>query len=113
MSDLFDLFNLLNCACSAMQLYTSMILPMLHKLNASVEMVTTQRANHAREVGNAVAERLDKFDALLCLSGDTTFHEFVCGIGLRRSPEQLAKLCANVSLGIFAGGESRLRTASR
>ncbi|KAG0144957.1 hypothetical protein CROQUDRAFT_707389 [Cronartium quercuum f. sp. fusiforme G11] len=61
--------------------WTNTVLPILQAADASFEVIFTTHRGHGMEIGEQVD--LEKFDVLVCVSGDGIVHEIINGIGRR------------------------------
>ena len=62
----------------AMKIYKEEVGPMLSHTHLDVEMMPTQRAGHATEIGQTL--ELGKYDAVVTASGDGLLHELMNGL---------------------------------
>ncbi|XP_051037046.1 sphingosine kinase 1 isoform X2 [Phodopus roborovskii] len=62
----------------ALQLFRSLVQPLLEEAEVSFKLLLTERQNHAREL--VCAEELNHWDALVVMSGDGLMHEVVNGL---------------------------------
>ncbi|XP_036920873.1 sphingosine kinase 1 isoform X2 [Sturnira hondurensis] len=62
----------------ALQLFRSHVQPLLAQADVSFRLMLTERRNHARELVRA--EELERWDALVVMSGDGVMHEVVNGL---------------------------------
>uniref|UniRef100_A0A8D2DPI5 Sphingosine kinase 1 n=1 Tax=Sciurus vulgaris TaxID=55149 RepID=A0A8D2DPI5_SCIVU len=62
----------------ALQLFQSLVQPLLAQAEVSFMLMLTERRNHARELVRA--EELGRWDALVVMSGDGLMHEVVNGL---------------------------------
>ncbi|XP_076399900.1 sphingosine kinase 1 isoform X1 [Peromyscus maniculatus bairdii] len=62
----------------ALQLFQTLVQPLLKEAEVSFELMLTARQNHAREL--VCAEELGHWDALVVMSGDGLMHEVVNGL---------------------------------
>ncbi|KAJ1130226.1 hypothetical protein NDU88_008582 [Pleurodeles waltl] len=63
---------------AALSLFKEHVLPMLSKAEIGFSLIVTERPNHAREL--AREKNLDRFDALVVMSGDGLMYEVVNGL---------------------------------
>ncbi|XP_069510783.1 sphingosine kinase 1 [Ambystoma mexicanum] len=63
---------------TAYSLFTTHVLPMLSKADIGFNLVVTERPNHARELAHDYA--LERWDALVVVSGDGLMYEVVNGL---------------------------------
>ncbi|OBS73351.1 hypothetical protein A6R68_12028 [Neotoma lepida] len=62
----------------ALQLFQTLVRPLLEEAQVSFKLMLTERQNHAREL--VCAEELGHWDALVVMSGDGLMHEVVNGL---------------------------------
>ncbi|KAM5272743.1 sphingosine kinase 1 [Ctenodactylus gundi] len=62
----------------ALQQFQTLVRPLLTEAQISFKLMVTERQNHAREL--VKAEELDRWDALVIMSGDGLIHEVVNGL---------------------------------
>merc|ERR1711971_1230194 len=82
----------------ALNVFNSQVLPILNESGIAYEMELTNRANHGREL--VATSKLDRWRAIVTISGDGLFHEVLNGIFERDDWLEACKL----PLGVIPGG---------
>merc|ERR1711953_35725 len=82
----------------ALNVFNSQVLPILNESGIPFEMELTNRANHGREL--VATSNLDRWRAIVTISGDGLFHEVLNGIFERDDWMEACKL----PLGVIPGG---------
>lgn len=61
-----------------LKIYKDQVKPLLDIANISVNLIITQRPNHARNV--LLEDNLAIYDGIVCIGGDGTFAEVGCSL---------------------------------
>ncbi|XP_078510720.1 sphingosine kinase 1 [Lissotriton helveticus] len=91
---------------TALSLFKEHVLPILSKADIGFNLIVTERPNHAREL--AREKNLDRFDALVVMSGDGLMYEVVNG--LMERPDW--SVAIKKPLGILPAGSGNALAAS-
>lgn len=75
----------------ALQLYKSRVLPILDAAGCTVDSIITTHAFHGQQIAETFS-LTDKYDAIVCVSGDGMLHEVLNGLAKRKDAESALQI---------------------
>ncbi|XP_020600434.1 ceramide kinase-like [Orbicella faveolata] len=94
------------------KIYTEQVQPLFELANIKVDIIVTQKANHARDY--LLGEGLEKIDGVVSVGGDGMFHEVLNGLVIRAQQDAMLDSTSrdfqpvplNIPIGIIPAGST-------